>query len=138
MFSQSFNAFSQIFEEKKDIIITFGSDYETGLDSNGNHYLAYNDTLWSDTSGKYNRTFLLYFTNIEDNLEVCSHMKVLEPASEKDNIITFYDREMEKLDAFYWKDPQTNYLYELEIIDPFSVLYIWFDDGKNHKKNPSK
>ena len=123
------NCHCQVFQEKQKIIATFGEEYETGIDDKGNDYLVYETKLQSEDSGNYTRQMIFYFYPFQDSLEVCTHLKIIQPSTEKNNIIKFYSREMLKVKHWQWKDLSTGYLYNLQIVEPFCVLTIWYDDG---------
>lgn len=121
LFSLSSNA--QILRTK-EAILSDSKNYSTGIDNKGNEYLYYDEELPGMNGGTVNRTTLLYFLKNKNDIEICSHSKVITPSSEAPLYINWLDEKMEKVDPDRWRDPLTNYIYLIDTIEPFFIILI--------------
>lgn len=122
LFCFSLNA--QILRTKEAILNDFKNYSIGGIDNKGNEYLSSEEELPGINGGTVTRTILLYFLKNKNNIEVCSHSKIITPSTEAPIYIAWLDGKMEKVAADRWRDPVTNYIYLIDTIEPFFIILI--------------
>lgn len=124
-----FNSNAQILRTKSDIIGDL-KEYSTGTDDKGNEYIEHDEEMPGINGGTVTRTTVLYFIKIESGIEICSHAKIINPSTEAPLYIAWLDEKMEKTGKNRWMDPEKNYIYKVQTIEPFFAMTIWKDgDG---------
>lgn len=113
--------------EKNKLIEEYGPGYTTGTSENGSDFLSYEKVEEGLLGDIIIKTTLYYFIKYNDNIDVCSHMKLILPSSETPLYILWLNDKMECLGNLKWKDPESEYSYKVQIIEPFMVLTIWID-----------
>lgn len=124
-----FSSNAQILRTKSDIIGDL-KEYSTGTDDKGNEYIEHDEEMPGINGGTVTRTTVLYFIRIESGIEICSHAKIINPSTEAPLYIAWLDEKMEKTGKNRWMDPEKNYIYKVQTIEPFFAMTIWKDsDG---------
>ena len=118
---------AQIMVEKNKLIEEFGPGYTTGTSDNGSDYLSYEKVEEGLLGDIILKTTLYYFIKYNDRIDVCSHVKLILPSSETPFYIFWLNDKMEYLGNLKWKDPESEYSYKMQIIEPFLALTIWID-----------
>ncbi len=125
VFTLSSNA--QILVEKNKLIEEYGPGYTTETSDNGSDFLSYEKVEEGLLGDIIIKTTLYYFIKYNDGTDVCSHVKIILPSSETPFYLLWLNDKMEYLGNLKWKDPESEYSYKAQIIEPFMALTIWID-----------
>ena len=120
-------AYGQIMMEKKELIQQFGSNYATGLASDGSEYLSYDEAGTSVEGNEITTNTIYYFKKYRDSIDVCTHFKVIYPSSETPYNLIWLNNKMEYQGNLKWKDLSTGYSYKVQIVEPFFALTVFID-----------
>ena len=138
-----FTANAQILRSKEAILSDFKNYSTGGIDNKGNEYLSSDEELPGINGGTVTRTTILYFLKGPNNIEVCSHSKIITPSTEAPIYIAWLDEKMIQETADRWRDPESHYIYMIDTEEPFFLMYIFYvgEDGimptKTYKFKPS-
>ena len=118
-------AYPQIMQTLKQVIDTKGAIHGSGYteaDSNGFslYYITFETQMETVHSGKYTETRAFYFTEKKPDA-ICFMWKIIEPISEVNSNVKYYNLHMVKLDDLKWKDYQTGLVYSITLNDGLCI-----------------
>ncbi len=92
--------FGQLGQTRSHIISVHGSSYKSKITKDGEPYIAYDSTIYSQKSGSYNRTTAYYF----DQNNMCKMLVYFEPISEINSWVSFFNNNYVNVTELSWKD----------------------------------
>lgn len=109
----------------------YGSNFTDGFtdpleDNSKLYYVLYNDQLESTQSGTYTRVKSMYFESNNPD-EICLFWRIIEPSSEANSNIKYFNKELVKLSDLKWKDYETNLIYTIVVEDGLCVVTCFAD-----------
>ena len=106
---------AQIYSTQDAIIKEYGNDFARDTTDSGNEYLIFQDRQETDASGEYDRIRVMYFYYIEDkDMKVCYQVDYIEPVSEINSWIKYFNKKFVKSDKMEWKDYEDNISFTVE------------------------
>ena len=123
--------YPQIMKTMKEVIDSKGaisdSDF-TEPDNDGFKlfYISYEKQMETVHSGKYTEIRVFYFTEKKQDA-LCVMWKIIEPSSEINTNVKFYNLHMVKKDNLTWKDYETGLIYSIVLKDGFCVTTCTID-----------
>ena len=123
-------SFGQIGKSRNDIIKELEYDYEPGTTDDGMKYISYGEEFTTEKSGTYTRYKFIYFFTNDDGTETCHFWMILEPSSEINSWVSYFNKELVKIEYMKWKDYETNILYTLDIEDGVCITTAKYDLNK--------
>ena len=118
---------AQISDTREAIIEFTGEPHERGKDSEGNITFIYKNNFKSDDDDdvEYTRTMVLYFIDLKQGQEVCSHLRFIYPLHQMEHNIDFFDQNFEKTGEDEWYDPLTGCCYWISHKDVLFSFLVW-------------
>ncbi|WP_218597752.1 hypothetical protein [Polaribacter sp. NJDZ03] len=120
---------AQIGLTKAEIIEEFGTTFEEDKTTDDKTpYIVYEKEFDTKASGKYTRKSAFYFTENKSKELICFLRKVIEPSSEINSFVKYYNgKGYVKINELKWKNYENNIAYELEIDDGSCILSVYRD-----------
>jgi hypothetical protein len=124
-------SFAQIWKELSAVKKEYWPNYEQGYtepNEKGNklYYIAYETKKESEASGKYTEIKVMYFFDDKPDA-ICIKWKIIEPITETNPNVKYFNRELVRLKEMLWKDYETGLLYQLEVGDGLCIISCYYD-----------
>ena len=78
------------------------------------YYVSYEEEMETPQSGSYTRVMAMYFFKNEPDA-LCAMWIAIEPGSETNPTVNYFNKELVRIKDMIWKDYETNLLYTLRI-----------------------
>jgi len=119
---------AQVGSTKAEIIKKYGANFEEGNTDGDTPYIVYKEEFETEASGKYTRKSAFFFTENKSKELICFTRKTIEPSSEINNFVKYYNSlGFVKINELKWKDYENNMVYELEVDDGYCILTAYMD-----------
>jgi len=103
---------AQCYRTTEEIILNHGNNYSTGITEDGFKYMYYDKTYYTAASSYYMYREIYYLVTLDDGTEACWMYELLEPVSENNNNVKFYNASYVKIGEMKWYDyTQGVYVY---------------------------
>lgn len=122
---------AQIGQTLKQVKEEYGFSYTEGFttsddNSKSMYYISYNEPMSTPQSGSYSRTKAMYFLeNAPDAM--CMLWVIIEPASEANPTVNYFNKQMVRVKDMVWKDYETNLLYSIVVRDGLCSITCYID-----------
>ena len=124
-------SYSQIGYTLSEVKSTWGynytEDYTNGNEDEKKYYIYYQEETETQNSGRYTKLRVIYFTANKSDA-VCVMWALVEPISEINANIKFFESKMVKVGDLLWKDYATNLLYQIINKDETCVIKCVYDN----------
>lgn len=122
---------AQIGQTLKEVKERYGDTFSEGYtnpDEDGGtfYHISYEEKMETPQSGSYTRIKAMYFMeNAPDAL--CTMWLIIEPRSETNPTVKYFNDNMIRVKDMTWKDYETNLLYTLMVKDDACITTCYFD-----------
>lgn len=123
--------FAQIGQTLKEVKEKYGQSYTDGYTDPGEdgetfYHISYEEKMETTHSGSYTRIKVMYFfDNTPDSF--CAMWMIIEPSSETNPTVRYFNKDMVRVKDMTWKDYETNLLYNIEVVDGFCITTCYPD-----------
>lgn len=118
---------SQLLASYEACILNYGTPDGTGSTKDGDPYIYYDTAVTTDASGTFIQRKAMYFMKDKDGELFCFAWKLLEPKSEVNSNVAFYNSKFVKIGKMEWEDYETKIIYKVYVEDDLCLTEVWYD-----------
>ena len=119
------NVKAQLGYTKSEVIEKYGEPNKRALTQSGDTYFAYERQLNTNASGVYTQGKVLYFMENGQGIITCYCIKYVEPLTEFNPNIVWYNTHFVLISSFKWKDYTTGLTYDMYTNDGLCITEVY-------------
>lgn len=114
---------------RSEVIDSYGSDYKEDYTESGIYYIYYLRSITTEASGTYSQYRAAYFVKLDNGTLACYTVCIIEPLTETNYNVAFYNNKFVKIGDTKWKDYTNNFVYDLSVDKDMCMILIYFDNS---------
>jgi hypothetical protein len=116
---------AQLGSTKTEIAQNHGWNFESGVttDEFKVNYIYYDKQMQSNSGGNYQSRYVFYF----NEKGYCNQQKIMEPISEINAWIKYFNSDMVRIDKMKWKDYSTGIVYHVESKEEIVIVTSFYE-----------